>query len=94
MRPEFSATHMRGLPLFAAGRRIATRIQLQQPYHGLVESDVIIVNTKLGRTGAETEECVRRIASMLSRVRARPAGGTNCSSATPRILRARNARLC
>ncbi len=69
VRPEFSATHMRGFLYSPLGDELATRIQLQQPYHGLVESDVIIVNTKLGRTGAETEECVRRIASMLSRVR-------------------------
>ena len=60
---------MRGFLYSPLGDELATRIQLQQPYHGLVESDVIIGNTKLGRTGAETEECVRRIASMLSRVR-------------------------
>ena len=52
-RPELSATQMRGFLYSPLGDELATRIQLLQPYHGLVESDVIVVNTQTGeRTGA------------------------------------------
>jgi hypothetical protein len=68
-RSDLTDTQMRGFLYSPLGDELATRIQLQQPYHALVESDVIVVNTNAGNTGCETAECLRRIERMLERVR-------------------------
>lgn len=68
-RSELSATGMRGFLYSPLGDELATRIQLQQPYHGLVESDVVIINSTIGDPSSETDECLRRIAQLLNRVR-------------------------
>ena len=68
-RPELSETQMRGFLYSPLGDELATRIQLQQPYHGLVESDVIIVNSSVGVRGPDTDDCLHRIERLLSRVR-------------------------
>jgi hypothetical protein len=68
-RPDLSGTHMRGFLYSPLGDELATRIQLRQPYHGLVESDVIIINSTIGIRGSETDECLRRIGQLLTRVR-------------------------
>lgn len=68
-RPELTGTQMRGFLNSPLGSELATRIQLQQPYHGLVESDVIVVNTSAETVGAETSECLRRIEHLLQSVR-------------------------
>ncbi len=68
-RPDLSDTQMRGFLCSPLGDELATRIQLQQPYHGLVESDVIVVNTNSGTAGSETAECLRRIERLLERIR-------------------------
>jgi len=67
-RPELSGTHMRGFLYSPLGDELATRIQLQQPYHGLVESDVIVVNTAIGEVTPATGDCLRRIDGLLSRL--------------------------
>lgn len=67
-RPEMSAANMRSFLYSPLGDELATRIQLQPPYHGLVESDVIIVNSKVGAVEPQTEECVRRIQQLLERI--------------------------
>jgi len=67
-RPNMTKTQMRGFLYSPLGDELATRIQLQQPYHGLVESDVIVVNTRVGERGPETEECLRRIGRLLARI--------------------------
>jgi len=67
-RPELSGTHMRGFLYSPLGDELATRIQLQQPYHGLVESDIIVVNTAIGEETASTSECLRRIDRLLTRL--------------------------
>ncbi len=56
------------------GDELATRVQLQQPYHGLLESDVIIVNTATNGSSDETDECLRRIVQLLRRTRGKPDG--------------------
>jgi hypothetical protein len=68
-RPDLSATQMRRFLNSPLGDELATRIQLQQPYHGLVESDVILVNSQAGEKNAESEECIRRVRQLLDRVR-------------------------
>ncbi len=68
-RPDMTATQMRGFLYSPLGDELATRIQLQQTYHGLVESDVIIVNTRVGNHGPETDECLRRVDRLLTRIR-------------------------
>lgn len=68
-RPDLSATGMRGFLNSPLGDELATRIQLQKPYHGLVESDVIVVNTQAGEHNEETDECLRRIRQLLDRLR-------------------------
>ncbi|MBI4716455.1 MAG: hypothetical protein HY763_01500 [Planctomycetes bacterium] len=67
-RPDLTPTQMRGFLHSPLGDELATRIQLKQPYHGLVESEVIIVNTSCGQTTEETAECVRRIERLLERL--------------------------
>jgi len=68
-RPDMTKSQMRGFLYSPLGDELATRIQLQQPYHGLVESDVIVVNTRVGERGLETEECLRRVERLLARIR-------------------------
>lgn len=68
-RPALTRTQMRGFLYSPLGDELATRIQLQQPYHGLVESDVIVVNTAAGASNEQTAECLRRIERLLERVR-------------------------
>ena len=50
------------------GAEIASRIQLQPAYQGLAESDVAIVNTSVGATTAEVDDCVHRIETLMSRI--------------------------
>jgi hypothetical protein len=51
------------------GMEIASRIQLQPDYHGLVESDVILLNTAVGATSDVMDEVNRRLELLLSRIR-------------------------
>ena len=67
-RFDLTATGMRGFLYTPLGDELATRIQLQSAYHGLVDSDVIVVNTGVGEPGAETDECLRRIDRLLERL--------------------------
>lgn len=69
-RPDMSDSLMRGFLYSPLGDELATRIQLQAPYHGLVESDVIIVNNSIGAQTAESTECINRIDHLLSRLAA------------------------
>jgi hypothetical protein len=68
-RPDLSDTQMRGFLYSPLGDELATRIQLQPAYHGLVEADVAVVNTAAGDRGLETDLCVRRIGRLLERLR-------------------------
>lgn len=68
-RPDITCSQMRGFLNSPLGDELATRIQLQQPYHGMVESDVIVVNPGVGRRGPQTAECLRRIERLVARVR-------------------------
>ena len=68
-RLDLTDTQMRGFLYSPLGDELATRIQLRPPYHGLVESDVIVLNTDRCENGPRTEECLRRIERLLERVR-------------------------
>jgi len=68
-RAALTRTQMRGFLYSPLGDELATRIQLQPPYHGLVESDVVVVNTRIKTTNHETAECLRRIERLMARVR-------------------------
>lgn len=83
-RPELTETNMRGFLYSPLGDELATRIQLQPPYHGLVESDVIIVNTGVGEEEAETADCLRRVDRLLARLRAMSQQPTQLFHCNPR----------
>ncbi len=73
-RIEVSEQHVRRFVLSPLGAEIASRIQLRPEYHGMIESDVVVVNTAIGSRTPAGEECFRRIATLIRRVRddARP----------------------
>jgi hypothetical protein len=68
-RTALTDTQARGFLYSPLGDELATRIQLQPPYHGLVESDVIVVNTAVGKRGAGTDGCLIRVERLLHRIR-------------------------
>jgi len=68
-RPAFTARSARSFLRSPLGDELATRIQLQPPYHGLVESDVIVVNSQIGQIGPEPTACVQRIERLLDRIK-------------------------
>lgn len=67
-RAQLTPSLARGFLRSPLGDELATRIQLQPAYHGLVESDLVILNTSTGESTGETIECVRRIEHLLARV--------------------------
>ncbi len=68
-RLEIGETQVRGFLSSPLGIEIASRIQLQPDYHAVVESDVVVVNTGVGRGGKVMKECVKRVEKLLARVR-------------------------
>ena len=68
-RATLSNAQMQAFLYSPLGDELATRIQLQPPYHGLVESDVVIVNTRIGQRTSETDDCLHRIEMMVKRSR-------------------------
>jgi hypothetical protein len=68
-RPALTLAQMRGFLHSPLGDELATRIQLQPPYHGLVESDVVVINADGTPPSKASEECVRRIERLFERLR-------------------------
>jgi len=68
-RARLTAGDVRGFLCSPLGDELATRIQLQRPYHGLVESEVIVVNTSVRTPGPGSDACLQRIARLLERTR-------------------------
>lgn len=68
-RVDLSDSQMRGFLYSPLGDELATRIQLRPPFHGMVESDVIIVNPGMGADGPDSADCVKRIQKLLKRIR-------------------------
>lgn len=52
------------------GDDLAARIQLRPEYHGLVESDVVLINTAVGGSSRVVEASCRRLETLLSRIEA------------------------
>lgn len=50
------------------GVEIAARIQLQPAYHGLAESDFILVNTGVGEPSSEMDRALRSLEMFLARI--------------------------
>jgi len=72
-RRAMSASSWRNLLHSPLGDELATRIQLQPCYHGLVESDVVLLNTANGGSLPVADQCMRQIERLLTRVRGRTA---------------------
>jgi hypothetical protein len=68
---QVDETQLRNFLDSPIGVEIASRIQLQPEYHGLVESDVILINTGVGATGNVIDEVARRLDLLLGRIRGR-----------------------
>ena len=66
---DVSETQIRQFINSPIGAEIASRIQLQPAYHGLVESDVVVINTGVGYDGDALDECVERLEQLLGRLR-------------------------
>jgi hypothetical protein len=73
-RLEITPAQMRRFMVSPLGAEIASRIQLQPPYHGLMESDAIVINTGMGMCRSEaTARCIRQIQTLIARIaEARP----------------------
>lgn len=68
-RLEVSEAQVRrfiGSPL---GAEIASRIQLKPEFHGMAESDLVLVNIGVGACSSVVDECVRRLDALLGRIR-------------------------
>ena len=72
-RPAFTVRQLRGFLNSPLGDELATRIQFQPAYHGLVESDVVLINTGVGGMSSVVDESVRRLERLLARLRGRSA---------------------
>ncbi len=68
-RLDLTATQWRGFLYSPLGEELTTRIQLQPPYHGLVEADVVVVNTAIGSAPVQGNRCIDRAALLLSHMR-------------------------
>ena len=64
-RTSLTASQVRGLMNTPLGHELATRILLQPSHHGLLDSDILIVNTAVGGTSAVVDGCVRRLEKVL-----------------------------
>jgi len=85
-RAELTGKQLLGLMNSPLGDELATRILLQPSHHGLLESDILLVNTAVGGTTDVVDRCVRRLENVLTRVRT-PTGRTqvlfSCDPADP-----------
>jgi hypothetical protein len=68
-RPDMSDSQIVRLLGSPLGADLAARIQCQPPYHGLVDSDLIVVNTGVGGSNGAVDETVRRLEAMLAKAR-------------------------
>ncbi|MCG3136888.1 MAG: hypothetical protein HJJLKODD_00725 [Phycisphaerae bacterium] len=67
-RLDISPTQMRRFMMSPLGAEIASRIQLQPAYHGLIESDVILINTAVGGRSHVVDLCIQRLQMMIYRL--------------------------
>lgn len=85
-RSTLTSAEMRVLMNSSLGRELATRILLQPSHHGLLESDILVVNTAVGGMSGLVDECVHRLERVLANVYG-PEGGRHlffsCDPADP-----------
>ncbi|HEY3244832.1 MAG TPA: hypothetical protein VGM03_15935 [Phycisphaerae bacterium] len=67
-RPDLTDSQMRSFLNSPLGDELASRIQLQPAYHGLTESDVVVINSLPDQAGPVLRQCVERIECLLSRL--------------------------
>ncbi len=65
-RSELTAQELRGLIHSPLGDELATRILLQPTHHGLLEADVVVVNSAMKGAPDVAEECLRRLRAVLN----------------------------
>lgn len=76
-RVEITPTQMRRFMVSPLGAEIASRIQLQPDYHGLLESDAVVVNTGVGGTSELVDRCINQLQTLCDRLaEGRPAQPT------------------
>ena len=68
-RQPFTTRGLSGFLNSPLGEELATRIQFQPAYHGLAESDLVLINQGLADTSPTTLDCVTRIERLLERLR-------------------------
>lgn len=68
-RPPLTSAQVRGLMNSPLGDELATRILLQPSHHGLLECDVLIVNSAIGGNSSVADSCVQRLERVLSHLR-------------------------
>lgn len=69
-RPAITPSQMRGFLSSPLGDELATRIQLQPVYHGLLDCDVIVINAALGACTSVVDDVRHRIERIVDRLRA------------------------
>ena len=67
-RELLSGSQIRRFLASPLGNHLATRIQLRPEYHGLFESDMVLINTAGDGASAAVNGCHRRLESLLSRI--------------------------
>lgn len=68
-RSSLTANELRGLINSPLGDELATRILLQPSHHGLIESDLVVVNKAIGGKTHVVDDCVHRLEKVLTHVR-------------------------
>jgi hypothetical protein len=67
VRPEMTASQLSNLLHSPLGEELATRMALQPTYHGMLESDVVLVNRIQGN-GHPDADCIRKIERLMERL--------------------------
>ena len=68
-RSELTAEELLGLIRSPLGDELATRILLQPTHHGLLEADILVVNTAVGGPADVAGDCLRRLRRVLNHLR-------------------------
>ncbi len=67
-RPDLDPVRVEQFLRSALGTELGLRCQLQPAYHGLIESDIILINSAVGSPSPAVDEVNHRLESMLHRV--------------------------
>ncbi|GJM26297.1 MAG: hypothetical protein DHS20C16_27120 [Phycisphaerae bacterium] len=65
-RPDMSETQMIRLLDSPLGQELASRIQCRPDYHGLIDSNAIVVNTGIGATSGAADAVVARLEKLIN----------------------------